>query len=180
MLYGDLTKRTVLLHPATRQMTLNLKTSSTNRADTARLIETLLVEQNFIMIPDGEKFVLVAHKDQASSLNPKSSAIPQLGTDVSRTDILPKGAIHFESASVDQVLPIYAEISGKKLDRSAALPRGTPDYIYLITQTELTKGEVLYAMDTLLGWHGIKVMPLGDGLLKAVAATEQQPLPQTK
>ncbi len=112
-LYGELSKRTVLKYPELPNVNLGLKSSTTNQSETIRLIEKALAEQRIRVVLDGEKFVLLANKDQASSLEPKSSAIPQFSTNVSRTDVLPKGAIHFEGASVEQALRIYAEIYGK-------------------------------------------------------------------
>ena len=148
-LYGELTKRTVLIHPSALQLKLTLP-PGTNQADTIQLIESALAEQQFVVVPDGEKFVMIAGKDHDSGLVPKSSAIPKQGTTTSNAQMFPKGSIHYQAAHTSQVLPIYAEILGKKLDRSAPLPRGTPSYIFLITTTALTKEEIIYAMDTLL------------------------------
>jgi hypothetical protein len=38
----------------------------------------------------------------------------------------------------------------------------------LKTVTPLSKKEAIYAVETLLAWRGIKVIPAGDGFVKAV------------
>ena len=67
-----------------------------------------------------------------------------------------------------QVALLYADLIGKKLDRSEPFRWSGEPGIFFITVTPVSKDEAIYAIETLLAWHNIKVVPVADGFVKAV------------
>jgi hypothetical protein len=167
-LFAALSGRTVLQHPTLPALKFTVKHSTTNRAEAAQILKDALTEKQITVVPDGEKFVLIAPKSQAANLNPHSAQLPTTSTNSASIELIPAGSITFHGALTAQVLAIYAEFRGDKLDRNSPLPPRAGSTISLTMETALTKEECLYAMETLLNWNGITLAPAGDGLVKAV------------
>ena len=85
------------------------------------------------------------------------------------------GTTNFQGVSVDQVLTIYQELSGRTVIRGQ-LPSAI---ITLRTQTPLSRVQALQLFDTVLAQNGIAMVLSGDNAVKAVpssqAATESPP-----
>jgi general secretion pathway protein D len=79
--------------------------------------------------------------------------------------MVPAGMINFQATPLEQVLLIYAEFVNRTLLRASALPAAT---ITLKTQTQLSKREVIQALDTVLGMNGITMITIGEKFVKAV------------
>ncbi|HEX3797700.1 MAG TPA: secretin N-terminal domain-containing protein [Verrucomicrobiae bacterium] len=99
----------------------------------------------------------------------KGANVPPLGTATetegkSAETIIPPGDIDFPAVSIEQVLPIYAELVGRTILR-AQIP---PITISLKTQTALTKTEAIQAFDSVLAMNGITMINVGDKFVKAV------------
>jgi len=78
--------------------------------------------------------------------------------------MVPAGDINFQGVDVDQVLEVYARYVGRTLLR-AGLPSAK---IVLHTETPLTKGEVVQALQGVLALNGIALVNIGDKFVKAV------------
>lgn len=172
-LLGSVSGRTVLQHPSLPTMKFTLANAVTNRAEAAQILMAALAEKQILVVPDGEKFWLVAPKAHASALNPRSTQSLAMSTNSAEAQLLPAGSINYQGAPVISVLMVYIEFRGDKLDRNFPLPALKGDFghdgIFLTMKTELTKAECLYAMETLIDWQGIKIVPAGNGLVKAVS-----------
>lgn len=177
VLYSGLTERTVLQYPALPNAILTINLATTNRTEIARAIETAAATNGITLMPDGEKFVLVAPKFAANRLNPQAAKIPLAGTNDPTARIFPRHSINWTAVRLTQALPIYAEILGQKLDSSRLPPQIAGREISFVSQTALTKAELSYALETLFGWNEIKLVPAGDGLVRAepVEATPAKP-----
>ena len=169
-LFGEFSGRTLLQHPGLPALKFTITSSVTNRTAAAQVLQSALVEKQIAVVLDGEKFALIAPKAQASTLKPRSSQIQAASLKPSGAELIPKGSVVFMGARTAQVLGIYVELRGDKLDRDAPLPPKVLDLVYLRMGTALSKEELLYALETLIGWNGIKVVPSGNGLVKAVSA----------
>ena len=90
---------------------------------------------------------------------------PSLG---SKDEIVPAGDINFQGVDVDQVLDVYARYVGRTLLR-AGLPSAK---IVLRTETSLTRGEVIQALQGVLALNGIALINVGDKFVKAVPAAQ--------
>jgi general secretion pathway protein D len=84
-------------------------------------------------------------------------------------EVIPRGSIDFTSATLDQVLTIYAELVGRTILRPANLNAAN---IVLKTQTPLTKKEAIQALDAVLSLSGIAMINVGDKFVKAVPLGE--------
>jgi hypothetical protein len=178
-LYAELSERTVLRPSACPNVKLTINISTTNRVEAMRTIEAVLAKQGIVLVLDGDKFALVAPDYMASKLNPQSSKISSLSTNNPTARTYPKGSINWTGAPIVPVLQIYAEFLGKKLDQSEQPLRIPNLEIVLKNETALTKEELLYAFETVVGWSGVKLVPAGEGFVKAVlisAETSTSPL----
>ena len=97
---------------------------------------------------------------------PGEPATPLLSTG-SKEEMVPAGDINFQGVDVDVVLDVYARYVGRTLLR-ADLPQKK---IILRTETPLTRGEVIQALQGVLALNGIALINVGDRFVKAVPAT---------
>ncbi|HXC36157.1 MAG TPA: secretin N-terminal domain-containing protein [Candidatus Acidoferrales bacterium] len=95
-----------------------------------------------------------------------NAASPQ---DNSDNEIIPPGLIDFQGVDVSQVLEVYAQLERKTLLR-AGLPNAQ---IVLKTETPLTKGEAIQALQAVLALNGISVIDVPGGKFIKVVPTEQ-------
>lgn len=86
-----------------------------------------------------------------------------------REEIIPAGSINWTSADINQVLEIYSQYVGRTLLRPATLPAGT---VVLQIKTDLTKSEVIQAMQAVLALNGIAVINVGEKFVKVVPVAE--------
>ena len=166
---GEFSERTILAHPSLPEVKFSVSRQVTNRAEAAQILTAALLEKQILTVLDGEKFLLVGPKAKLPTLIPRSNHAQPSATAV-ETELIPRGSIVFTAATIPQVSMICAEFLGSKLDRESPIPpaSGTDGRIFLIMQNALTKVECSYALETVLGWHGIKLVPSGTGLVKAV------------
>jgi general secretion pathway protein D len=103
--------------------------------------------------------------------NPAAANVPAATTPVpaaAAEQMVPAGDINFQGVDVDQVLDVYARYVGRTLLR-AGLPQAK---IVLHTETPLTKGEVVQALQGVLALNGIALINIGDRFVKAVPVTQ--------
>jgi general secretion pathway protein D len=80
---------------------------------------------------------------------------------------IPPGMLKFNNTPLEQVLEVYAELTGRTVLRSptAALPS-----ITIKSQTELTVEEAIQALDSLFALHGLATVPIGDKFITITSA----------
>ena len=83
--------------------------------------------------------------------------------------------LDWRGLSVQQAVQIYADLRHRKFDPRARIPPTRYEHIDLRTQTAVTREEALHAVETLLAWAGIKIVPVGDDQMKAVQVTGEDP-----
>jgi len=74
------------------------------------------------------------------------------------------GMIDFQAAPVSAVLDYYAKLTNRSLIQAPNLAA----QIYFRAQTNLTREEMIQALDSVLTLHGIGVVPMGEKFLKVV------------
>jgi hypothetical protein len=163
---GESSERNVLQHPSLPPVKFSLRATATNRADVAQILKEALEAKDIVVLPDGGKFLMAAAKTQAAKLHPQSAQLAAVSGS-SEAEVMPRGSILFAAATVQNVLSILADFRGEKLERTTPLPDGR---IFLTMETALTRAECRYALETLIGWQGIKLVPSGNGLVKPVLA----------
>jgi hypothetical protein len=173
-LYGKLANRTLLLSSLLPQVTLTLKAEVTNAAEAARVLQSALAEKGISSVPDGNRFLMVVPKAEASKVKPLAARIKSSGVASSGGETLPPGIIQFINSSPAQVLEIYASLVGRKVQRGEPWPSDVAPSINLVTQTPVSKEEAIYALGTVLEWAGLKLVRVGEDGLKAVPAPENR------
>jgi len=170
-LYGEFSERTLLRSQPLPNVTFTAAGSAPDRGAAAQILQKALAERELVAIPDGEKFIMVVRKAQAATVTPRSAAVtPSVSN--SQSEMVPAGAINFPNTDVAPVIQIYAELVGRKLDQSSPIPlRGT---IQFRSQTPLTRDEARYALDTVLSWAGVKMVPFDPGFVKPVLVSESR------
>ncbi|MGB7768895.1 MAG: secretin N-terminal domain-containing protein [Verrucomicrobiia bacterium] len=113
----------------------------------------------------------VPQRSVAAPANPAANppaALPALPSPLAPAaaseQMVPAGDINFQGVDVDQVLEVYAQYVGRTLLR-AGLPSAK---IVLRTETPLTRGEVIQALQGVLALNGIALINIGDKFVKAV------------
>ncbi|HEX7862332.1 MAG TPA: secretin N-terminal domain-containing protein [Verrucomicrobiae bacterium] len=82
---------------------------------------------------------------------------------------IPPGGVALNNTPLDPaVWDVYSRYSGRTVLRPTVLP--APAGITLITQTPLTRREVVEALDAVLALNGITMIPIGDKFVKAQAS----------
>lgn len=165
-LFAEFSGHTLLQHPLLPNIKFSLARTVTNRNEAAQILKNALSEKRIAVVPDGPKFLLVAPEELIATLNPHSAEFAATNTSNAKTEIIPSGSINFTAASLANVLAIYADFLGGKLDRTG--PPLRDGKVIFKMPTALTKEECLYAFETLVGWYGIRVVPAGDGMFKAI------------
>ena len=181
-LFDQFTNRILLRWPVLPATSFSLRASAKDQAGAAQVLAQALVAEALSIIPDGEKFLMIVPNSKAAVVKPhaplakastnsgtKTQATPR-GSGTVEQEVMGPGLIDFRDADVSQAADIYSLMLGRKLDRSERLPAGGT--ISIITQTPLTKEEGVYALETLLLWSGIKMVPVGEDRLKAVRDRE--------
>lgn len=78
---------------------------------------------------------------------------------------IPDKLLNLQTTPIDQVLMVYAELSGRTVLRPTQLPAST---VTLRNQQELTKDEALQALESVLGLNGITLINVGEKFVTAV------------
>jgi hypothetical protein len=177
MVYQQLAGRTLLVHPSLPPVSFSLNATVTNRTEAARVLEKEFAAQGITTVPDGGKFTMLVPKSQLAAARPRSSEIRPASPPAGKgntNESIPPGVIHFQGISPDQAAAIYAELLGRKLDRTTPLPPTTTALLQIKTETPLSREEAQYALEVLFAWQGFKLVPSGDEFLKPVAIPESE------
>jgi hypothetical protein len=173
-LYGMLSARTLLRFPSLPEATFTFRASATNEVNAAHVLERELEATGISTIADGEKFTMVVPKAEVSKVKPRWSKISSVSPANPKSRQSPTGVVDFPDTDVNQVLTFYADLLRRKLDLTTPSPIGRFRAIKFKTQTPLTRDECIYALDTLLQWARIKMVPSSNNSIKAVPLPEGQ------
>ncbi len=86
-------------------------------------------------------------------------------TGLAGSAMVPEKIINLQVAQIDQVLILYAELTGRTVLRPTALPAAT---VTLRNQQELTREEAIQALESVLGLNGITMINVGEKFVSAV------------
>lgn len=81
------------------------------------------------------------------------------------TDVFQAGYINFQNMELLQALDFYAELIGKTVLRPGTLPN---TQITLKTQTEMTREELVQALDSVFALNNVAIIPQGEKFIKVV------------
>lgn len=119
-----------------------------------------------IPIPGQTGSTNVVTEDQ-SLLNTTPGGMPDpVNPALSADEIIPGGTLMLQGMPLDQFMDLYSLYSGRTILRPYALP--APQGLTLKAQTDLTRREVVQAMDGVLALNQITMIPVGDKFVKGV------------
>jgi type II secretory pathway component GspD/PulD (secretin) len=130
------------------------------------MLDAVLALADIGIVPQGEKFFFAL----AGIENPRAPVFEPntVSPGVKAQEMFPAGLIKFQSADLSQVLPVYAELLGRK---PLPVDRTTPAVkLDLRTQTELTRAEAVFALDALAAVNNLKFVLVGDDQVKILPA----------
>jgi len=171
-LFARFTNRTLLRSSLLPQITLTLNATANNAAEAAQAFQAALAGKAICSVPDGDRFLMVVPKAAAARVKPLAAQLKPAPD--SGGELFPAGMIQFFDSPPAQVLEVYASVLGRKVQPPKPWPAGVARGIKLETQTPLSKEEASYALATVLEWAGLKLIPVGADLLKAVPAPENR------
>jgi len=161
-LYSQFTGRTLIRSPRLPAASFDLDFRSARPEGAANQIHKALRAKGITTIEDGDKFIMVVPTSEKATAKPLSSGIKALSCESRQPELFPQGAfINFPDTELIKVIKFYGDLTGCELDgmeKLAAL-NGTVNFM---TQTPLTTEECVYALETLLNWQGVKVVPAGE------------------
>jgi hypothetical protein len=172
-LYGQLLDRNIL-YPELGVKTITLRAAAQDKAEAAQAIESALKKQGLTIVPDGKKFMLVVPPHLAGSAHPKSTEVksPAAGNSAGAEKLIPRGMMDFRGVGAMQVLSIYADLAGREILNREEAGRIACGQIAFLSETEMTKADALYALETLFEWAGFKVVKLGEKGCKVVSVKD--------
>jgi general secretion pathway protein D len=98
-------------------------------------------------------------------VQPTAPGVPAAPLQADR--IIQKGLLQLQGMSLDQFFEIYAMVSGRTVLRPYQL-QAKYQQITLKAETDWTRQEAIYAMDTVLALNDIAMIPVGEKFVKAV------------
>lgn len=130
------------------------------------MLDAVLALADIAIVPHGEKFFFALPGIE----NPRAPVFEPntVSPGVKAQEMFPAGLIKFQSADLSQVLPVYAELLGRKplpVDRTTPAAKLT-----IRTQTELTRAEAVFALDALAAVNNLKFVLVGDDQVKILPA----------
>ncbi len=81
------------------------------------------------------------------------------------SSMIPEKVINLQVAPIEQVLSVYAELTGRTVLRPTALPAAS---VTLKNQQELSREEAIQALESVLALNGITMIDVGDKFVSAV------------
>jgi len=144
-----------------------------------REFQSAFTNLGLVLIPDGEKFLMVGPNSTAAKLIPHSaqaksaettSNLQSTNSDNHAQELLPAGTIDLRNATFNQVFELYAVLIDHKIDRTHPIQGPIRGGFFLHTQTPLSKSEAIYSTGTLINWHGANIVTQSDMTITAVSS----------
>jgi len=150
-LYSEIEKRVVLVHPSVERGTVSLASAwtgqSASRSEASAALANYLGGLGISPVPDGSKFLRLVPTKMSLQTNVGFKDLPTASTNVVTLMLVNSDPVR-----------MYASISGRRLTGN---PYGAGQVAYLNVNQALSTAELLYALETLMGWNGTRVV-LGD------------------
>jgi len=178
-IFQHLCNCTLLQHPRIPDSRFTLQSSATNNLDAMREFQSAFTNLGLVLIPDGEKFLMVGPNSTAAKLIPHSaqaksaettSNLQSTNSDNHAQELLPAGTIDLRNATFNQVFELYAVLIDHKIDRTHPIQGPIRGGFFLHTQTPLSKSEAIYSTGTLINWHGANIVTQSDMTITAVSS----------
>ena len=158
--FGELAERTVLCHPSIKPVAFSLAARARDSVEAAAILEQEFRARGIALAREGEGFILAVPTNLVKTVTSQLTALSSNPWSYKNPDeLLPKGAIYMENVELTQALAIYGELIGRKFLKGN---QGSGQTISFRSQTPLSKADTIHAFDILLGWQGLKTLPVGE------------------
>jgi len=153
-IYQSLAERTVFRSPILPRAKIDLRSDGVLSTEAAlNELAQVFAAKSITLVPKGTKFAFAVPTSQIARL--QSIKLPE-ENNPSPDQVLPVGLIKFTEAEMFQVLDIYQELSGRTVLFAANTPRAK---ITMRSQTEWTRLEAIWALETAIGLGDATVFP---------------------
>jgi len=163
-LHEDSAGFVLLRHPLLSDTEFTLTILESNRAGVARSIESSLAARDIAFQPDGRRFLKVAPKRMRLEM---SDSTPSVFERTARP-AGPTVNINWPHIPIGQLAEVYATVVEREFPKGEIFPALTGPGMITFKGDNLTAKEYIHAMDVLLGWAGIKIVPDGEKFLKVL------------
>lgn len=167
--YAVLLGRTVLSPPGLKVAPFGLAAAAPTQEQAIDFFQRQLESHGLATVLEGEHLALVLPLDMATAQAKQLVGLRQGWPDLRQPDApVPRGAVYLENVPVEQMLPIYGDLVGRRWIKSDL--RSVQPFTFR-TQAGLAKAEVVEAFDILLAWQQLKALPVGEHQFKLVRLT---------
>jgi hypothetical protein len=168
-LLGDLSRRTILLHPMVKQAPVSCEgtwTDSTpSEAELLACFAKPFGQRDAVILDDGDCFLQLIPTDVAQSAVLGAKDLPHL-----KSEVIQPGSINFRGVDISEVLDIYSKLINRQM--KGPLPAVRRD-IKIVSTCPLSKEQTTYAFETLLRWNGVQIVTNDDNTISALVAARQ-------
>jgi hypothetical protein len=174
-IYAVVTDKTVLRGTLPELPAAIISRIPKDKTNAVIFIENQLKTNQFDVVRDGVKFVMILPAGWQKS--PLAKELDQLELESPTineaippripTGLIPPGTIYFQGLRLNMFLEVYSKLRGRTIVRPSPLP---DIFINLQTQTPLTKNELIHAFEIVLLLNGIATIDDGDKFVKVVPA----------
>ncbi len=151
---AKLSNRTILLHPNLETAPFSCEATWTGQAPTKIEITACfakaLNQRETASLEDGDCFLQIVPASMTQTATLDAKAPP-----TSQTEAIQPGVIDFQNVEIGQVIKIYGKLLGRERKNRDPLPMAT---INFRTTRPLSKGQAIYAFETLFRWNGVKII----------------------
>lgn len=168
-LYAELIGRSALQHPAVKREFFTLRQATPNKGAAARGLETALAQNEISVMLDGEKFVLIVPTVVAKTISTHAFNIAPKPPKSGEQSLIGRASFQVHDMPASQVAELYAMLVGRKSNPIVGL---RTDSFTFKAQTDLTRSEIIHALDTLFAWNNVKIVLADDDTIKAVPLDE--------
>jgi hypothetical protein len=161
-IYSELAGRIILFHPAVDRAPVSVEAVWTNqvpeREEITDVFKKYFNERGASAILDGRKFLQLVPSNMSQAGSPNSKDLPAGAAGI--------GGI-MASGPVENLVNVYAGLSGRRRVGSERIAGSIP---YLHVRQSLSQPEVLYVLETFLGWNEARIVFGDDNTFSIVPA----------
>jgi hypothetical protein len=165
-IYGQLLGKTILAPSALPGLPDSIVSElPPDKTNAIAFLESEFSKQGISVVHDGPTFVRLFPNGQwQAGLSNAPLRGAQLRVSPSQ-ERMPPSVVTFATAELTQVLDIYAAVKNRTILQPRSLP---PTMVRLNTQSALTQGELVYAVETVLALNGIATVDDGQSFVQVV------------
>jgi hypothetical protein len=153
-IYGVLSGRTILLHPAVARTPFSCEASWTDKVpaktDIVVCFANSLGLRQTASLEDGDCFLQIMPISMAQTVTLGAKDLHTV-----ETEKIEHGGIYFRDVTVEQAINVCGKLLGRERKNNETSVSGL---IYFVTTKPLSKAQAVYALETLIRWNGAEII----------------------